>query len=91
MGSSREAVRPQLLGSYVLCGFVAAGPFARRERWAWWALTARRPSWFLLDSAVSLSHGASSNVYRIHFLTRVGQGLPLAMTASAFFRELGMR
>lgn len=65
-------MRPFVLNSYVLFGFVAAGRFARRERWAWWALTARRLSWFLLDSAVSILHGASFNGYRIHFVTRVG-------------------
>lgn len=74
-----------ILGSYVLCGFVAAIPFARRERWAWWAISLSLVSWFVLDSTVSLLHHAYFNIYLINLVTLVGQGLPLAMTAPAFF------
>lgn len=74
-----------ILGSYVLCGFVAAVPFARRERWAWWAISLSLASWFALDSTVSVRHGACFNVYLINLVTLVGQGIPLAMTAPAFF------
>jgi len=74
-----------ILGSYVLCGFVAAVPFARREPWAWWAISLSLASWFLLDSTVSVLHEAYFNVYLINLVTLVGQGLPLAMTAPTFF------
>jgi hypothetical protein len=77
-----------ILGSYVLCGFIAAGPFARRERWAWTAITASLLSWFVLDSAVSIAHGAYFNVYLINLVTLFGQGLPLAMTAREFWRAV---
>ena len=73
-----------ILGSYVLCGAIAAGPFARREPWAWWAITASLLAWFLLDSAVSIRHGAWFNVLQINALTLVGQGLPLVATAKVF-------
>ena len=73
-----------ILGSYVLCGFVAAGPFARREPWAWWAITGSLLSWFVLDSAVSIAHGAWFNVLQINCVTLFGQGLPLLMTRRAF-------
>ena len=75
-----------ILGSYVLCGFIAAGPFARQERWAWMALTTRLLTWFVLDSAVSIHSGAYFNVYLINLVTLFGQAIPLAMTAPAFFR-----
>ncbi len=70
-----------ILGSYVLCGFIAAGPFKRREPWAWWAITLSLLAWFGLDSAVSIAHGAWFNVVLINCVTLVGQGLPLMMTA----------
>ena len=73
-----------ILGSYILCGFVAAGPFKRRESWAWWAITLSLLAWFALDSAVSIAHGAWFNVVQINCLTLIGQGLPLAMTWRAF-------
>ena len=80
-----------ILGSYVLCGFVAAIPFARRERWAWVAITASLLSWFVLDSTISVLHGAWFNVYLINVVTLLGQGLPLAMTAPEFWRGPRMR
>lgn len=76
-----------ILGSYVLCGFVSAGPFGRREPWAWWAITASLLSWFVLDSTVSILHGAYFNVYLINAVTLVVQGIPLAMTARSFPRR----
>lgn len=74
-----------ILGSYILCGFIAAGPFARREPWAWWAIVASLLCWFVLDSTISLMHGAAFNVYQINLVTLVVQGVPLMMTARAFW------
>ncbi|WP_412062044.1 hypothetical protein [Rubrivirga sp. IMCC45206] len=49
-----------IAGSYVLAALVAAIPFARRERWAWWALAGSLALWVVVDSTVSLAHGAGS-------------------------------
>jgi hypothetical protein len=75
-----------ILGSYVLCAFVVAGPFKRREPWAWWAVTLSLLSWFFLDSSVSMAHGAWFNVYLINCVTLIGQGLPLMMTFRFFVK-----
>jgi len=92
IGSEARAVKSFLLGPlggtilgmFVLCGFVAAGPFKRREPWAWWAITSSLLAWFVLDSAVSIAHGAWFNVALINCGALVAEGLPLVMTYRAF-------
>jgi hypothetical protein len=42
--------------------FVAAVPLRRREPWAAWAIAIATLNWFVIDTAVSASHGVWINV-----------------------------
>jgi hypothetical protein len=54
-----------IAGFYVLQAFIAAIPFKRMERWAWHAILWGTVLWFVVDSAVSIRHGAAFNVYMV--------------------------
>ncbi len=75
-----------IAGSYVLQAFVAAVPFRNREAWAWHAILWATAVWFVVDSAVSVWHGATFNVYMINVVPLAVFGIPLAATFRAFFR-----
>lgn len=74
-----------IAGFYVLQAFIAATAFRRRERWAWQATLWGMLVWFVIDSAVSVWHGAVFNVYLVNLVPLVVFGLPLAMTFRLFF------
>ncbi len=74
-----------ILGSYILCFFVARYPFAERKTWAWKAIAISLLAWFILDSTISTMHGAYFNVYLINLFTLFVQGLPLIMLRKYFF------
>lgn len=73
-----------IAGYFVLQAFIVLGPFRRREPWAWWAITGALVLWFVVDSSMSLLHGAAFNVWMVNVGTLVLVGLPLALTAPAF-------
>lgn len=73
-----------IAGSYVLQTFVAAIPFARREPWAWWATLSAMLLWFIVDSSLSLLHGAAFNVWMINAMPLLIFLPPLIATRSAF-------
>jgi hypothetical protein len=74
-----------IAGWGVAIALLAHTPFARRERWAWWAVAAGTCLWFVLDTAVSLAHGVTFNVaFNLALLVIVG--IPLVAT-----RELAGR
>ena len=74
-----------IAGSYLLQAFIAAVPFARRERWAWWATLGGLALWFVVDSSLSLAHGATFNVLLINLVPLAIFVPPLVMTRPAFF------
>lgn len=74
-----------IAGSYLLQAFVAAVPFARRERWAWWATLGALALWFVVDSSLSLVHGAAFNVWMINLVPLAVFVPPLVATRPAFF------
>lgn len=76
-----------ILGYYVLATLIAAIPFRRRERWAWWTLAGGLLAWFVTDSAMSLVHGAAFNVLMVNCTTLVAHGIPLVLTARFFFSK----
>jgi hypothetical protein len=78
-----------IAGFYVLQAFIAAVPFRRRERWAWHAIVWATVLWFLVDSGVSLWHGAAFNVYMINVVPVAIFGVPLAATYPPLFRSTG--
>ncbi len=51
-----------LAGWGIVLVFIARGPFAGREPWAWRAVAAGTVTWFLLDTGVSVVHGVLPNV-----------------------------
>ena len=75
-----------IAGSYLLQAFVAAVPFARRERWAWWATAGALALWFTVDSSLSLAHGAAFNVVLINLAPLAVFIPPLVATRRAFGR-----
>jgi hypothetical protein len=50
-----------LAGWAVLLIAILAGPFTRRERWAWRAIAASLAVWFVADTAASLGSGFWQN------------------------------
>ena len=74
-----------IAGSYLLQTAIAAIPFARRERWAWWATLGGLALWFAVDSSLSLTHGAAFNVLLINTAPIALFAPPLVATRRAFF------
>ena len=73
-----------IAGSYLLHTFIAAVPFARREPWAWWATLCGMLLWFIVDSSLSLLHGAAFNVWMINLSPLLVFLPPLIATRQAF-------
>ncbi len=63
--------------------FIVAGPFHRREPWAWRAVAASVAIWFTVDSGTSLVHGAWPNVV-LNVASVAPLALPLIFTRRAF-------
>lgn len=74
-----------MAGSFLLQTFVVAVPFARRERWAWWAVGGALTLWFVVDSSLSVAHGAAFNVLLVNLAPVVVFAPPLAATRRAFW------
>ena len=51
-----------VVGWGIVLTFIAAGPFARKERWAWRCLAVSVGTWFIVDTAISLGFGVAVNV-----------------------------
>ena len=73
-----------MAGSYLLQAFIVWGPFKQREKWAWHAVWWSMLLWFLVDSAMSIHHGAWFNVWMTNLFPVALIGLPLAMTYRFF-------
>ncbi len=78
-----------IAGSYTLQSFIVAVPFKNREPWAWWAVLIGMLVWFVIDSSVSLWHGAVFNVWMINLTPIVVFGIPLIATRKAFAPPAG--
>lgn len=74
---------PTLSAWALALGWVVQGPFARRERWAWWCVTTSLLLWFVPDTAYSATHGVWINV-AFNLSALFVNGLPLAATYWAF-------
>jgi len=77
-----------MLGATIACwgvamAWVVAGPFRRRERWAWFCVASSFAAWFVVDTWLSLTHGVTVNVFfNLGALALIGG--PLALTWDAF-------
>lgn len=60
-----------MAGSYVMQSALVAIPIRRGEAWAWWAVFVGVLVWFVIDSMVSLAHGAYFNVLRVNLFALV--------------------
>jgi len=67
---------------YLLQTLVVAYAFRRRERWAWHAVLWSTLLWFVVDSGMSVLHGAYFNVYLINIFPLIVFGIPLFATRS---------
>lgn len=66
-----------MAGYYVLQTAIVAVPLRRSETWAWWAVMGGVCVWFVVDSAVSIAHGALFNVVRVNLIALVVTVVPL--------------
>jgi hypothetical protein len=73
-----------LAGYFVLQTWIVRVPFSRREPWAWHAVTWALVLWFVVDTAMSIAHGAVFNVWMINVGSALLIGLPLVMTYRDF-------
>ncbi len=71
-----------IAGTYILQCFVVAIPFRKREPWAWHAILWSTLAWFVLDSGLSIFHGAAFNVYTVNIAPLILFGIPLVATRS---------
>lgn len=67
-------------GYFVFQLFVVLFAFKREEKWAWYAIVSALLCWFIIDSMVSVAHGAYFNIYMINLPTLILNGIPLIMT-----------
>jgi hypothetical protein len=73
-----------IAGKWLAQAFIAAGPFAKRERWSLHASAAGLVVWFAVDSATSVTTGAWMNVVLINLAPLLVVGAILAAAAPRF-------
>ncbi len=73
-----------IAGYFLMQTLIVAGPFRRREPWAWHAIAWPLLLWFAVDSTMSIYHGAAFNVWMINLSTLLLVGIPLVATRRAF-------
>ncbi|HKK10268.1 MAG TPA: hypothetical protein VJ939_05495 [Bacteroidales bacterium] len=77
-----------IVGFHTLIVYIAKYPFTRKEKWARNAIAMAMTTWFILDSALSISFGAFYNVYLINIPSYVLIMLPVIMTWKSFGGDL---
>lgn len=76
-----------IAGCFLLQTFIVWVPFYRREPWAWHAVLWAMLLWFVVDSGLSIHHGAFFNVWMVNIWALLLVGLPLAMTYKDFILD----
>jgi len=71
-------------GYFVLVHMLVRRAFPRREPWAYWTVVGALLTWFFVDSAFSLAHGAAFNVWLVNVPCVIVMGLPLTLMRGAF-------
>lgn len=59
-------------------------PFYRKEPWAWHAIFWALMLWFVIDSGMSIYHGAYFNIWMINIWSLLLTAIPLVMTYRDF-------
>lgn len=77
-----------IAGYFLMQTFIVWGPFYHRETWSWQAIFWPLLLWFVIDSGMSIYHGAFFNVWMINLWTLLLIGLPLMMTRREFKRKI---
>ena len=72
------------LGYFILQYFIATYAFAKRERWAFVAITFAFSVWFIGDTILSLQHGAVFNVLLANIPSLVAM-LPIFIATPTYF------
>lgn len=73
-----------IAGYFLLQTFIVWIPFSRRQPWAWHAVLWSMLLWFVIDSGLSIYHGAWFNVWMINIWTLLLTGVSLTMTHNYF-------
>ena len=66
----------------ICMAFMIYYPYGRKERWAWWALTAGIIVWYMIDTSISLAYGVVFNA-GFNTLLLLLAGIPLLATRTA--------
>ncbi len=74
------------VGFHTLAIFIIRFAFLKKERWAWFALWSGLISWFLIDSTLSVWHGAYYNIYLINLVAFFLIATPLMATGKVFLK-----
>lgn len=73
-----------IVGFHTLMIMISENSFKKKEKWAYRAMWYGLLSWFIIDSSLSIYHGALYNVLLINIVALVSIGLPLIMTRKEF-------
>lgn len=71
-------------GYFLMQTFVVWIPFYRKELWAWHAILWAIVLWFVVDSSLSIYHGAYFNILMINIWSLLLTLIPLIMTYKDF-------
>ena len=66
-----------VVGYFILMYFIVRYPLAYKERWAYVAIVSAVGTWFVLDTTMSLYHGALFKVLIVNIPCVIALGLPL--------------
>lgn len=71
-------------GYFLMQTFIVWIPFYRKELWAWHAILWAIVLWFVIDSSLSIYHGAYFNILMINIWSLLLTLIPLIMTYNDF-------
>ena len=74
-----------MAGWGITLAYIVMNPFARREKWAWNAISAGMAVWFVVDTFMSACTNAYFNV-GVNVILIVLAGIPLLMTRNSFVK-----
>lgn len=76
-----------IAGNFLMQLFILWKPFYNLEKWAWHAVLWPMLLWFVVDSGLSIYHGAFFNVWMINIWTLILIGIPLIMLRRSFINK----
>lgn len=76
-----------IAGYFLLQTCIVWIPFYRRELWSWQAIFWAMLLWFVIDSGMSIYHGAYFNIWMINIWPLLLTLFPLVMTYKSFKKQ----